>query len=80
MHGCHRCHDLGPHACSAAAGHSYSGTKLLHCKKKVSDFPVPSRDVANQTLPWSEIIKLFPAMESLVNDIPAWDGKTANLF
>jgi hypothetical protein len=23
----------------------------LHCKKKVSDFPVPSRDVTNQTLP-----------------------------
>jgi hypothetical protein len=22
-----------------------------HCKKKVSDFPVPSRDVHNQTLP-----------------------------
>ncbi len=22
----------------------------VHCKKKVSDFPVPSRDVANQTL------------------------------
>jgi hypothetical protein len=26
------------------------------------------------------IIKLFPARESLVSDIPAGDGKTANLF
>ncbi len=23
---------------------------ILHCKKKVNDFPVPSRDVTNQTL------------------------------
>jgi hypothetical protein len=27
---------------------------LLHCKKKVNDFPVPSRDVAYQTLPGRE--------------------------
>ncbi len=26
------------------------------------------------------IYKLFPARESLVSDIPAWDGKTANLL
>ncbi len=26
------------------------------------------------------VIKLFPARESLVSDIPAGDGKTANLF
>ncbi len=25
-------------------------------------------------------IKLFPARESLISDIPAGDGKTANLF
>jgi hypothetical protein len=36
-------------------------------EKKVSDFPVPSRDVTNQNL--LEIIKLFPARESLVSDI-----------
>jgi hypothetical protein len=30
--------------------------------------------------PWRGIIKLFPARESLVSDIPAGDGKTANLF
>jgi hypothetical protein len=39
--------------------------------KKVSDFSVPSQDVANQT---------FPAGESLVSDIQAGDGKIANLF
>jgi hypothetical protein len=30
--------------------------------------------------PWPVIIKLFPARESLVSDIPAGDGKIANLF
>ncbi len=30
--------------------------------------------------PWAEIIKLFPSRESLVSDIPAGDGKLANLF
>ncbi len=29
---------------------------------------------------WPVIIKLFPARENLVSDIPAGDGKTANLF
>ncbi len=29
---------------------------------------------------WPGKIKLFPSRESLVNDIPAGDGKTANLF
>jgi hypothetical protein len=29
---------------------------------------------------WAEIIKLFPARKSLVSDIPAEEGKTANLF
>jgi hypothetical protein len=33
-----------------------------------------------QNSPWPEIIKLFPARKSLVSDIPAEDGKTANLF
>ncbi len=30
--------------------------------------------------PWPGLIKLFPARESLVYDIPAGDGKIANLF
>jgi hypothetical protein len=31
-------------------------------------------------LSWPGIIKIVPARESLVSDIPAGDGKTANLF
>ncbi len=30
--------------------HRYVSILHLHCKKKVSDFPVPSRDVSDQTL------------------------------
>ncbi len=30
--------------------------------------------------PWTGKNKLFPSRESLVSDIPAGDGKTANLF
>jgi hypothetical protein len=36
-----------------------------HCKKKVTNFPVPSQDVTTQCL---------------VSDIPAGDGKIAKLF
>ncbi len=41
--------------------------------------------MTNQTLPGREIvklliIKLFSASESLASDIPAGDGKMANLF
>ncbi len=32
----------------------YTGSALLYTVKKVSDFPVPSRDVTNQTLPGLE--------------------------
>jgi len=55
------------------------GTQI-HCKKRVSDFPVPSRDVTNQTLPDREKIKLFLSRESFVSDIPVGDVKIANLF
>jgi hypothetical protein len=50
--------------------------------KKVSCFPVQSRDphVTNQTLPDGEYLSNFLARESLVDDIPAGDGKTAKLF
>jgi hypothetical protein len=41
--------------------------------KNISSFPIPNRDVTYQTLPVS-------ARECLVSDIPAEDGKTANLF
>ncbi len=36
----------------------------LYIVKKVSDFPIPT----------------FPTWENLFSDIPAWDGKIANLF
>ncbi len=45
-------------------------------RKKVIDFPASSRDVNNQTLP-GLVIKLFPARESFVGDIPAGDGNVA---
>jgi hypothetical protein len=41
------------------------GIQLVHCKKKVTGFPIPSWDVTYQTLP---------------GRLPAGDGKTANLF
>jgi hypothetical protein len=44
---------------------------MLYNVKKIIDFPVPSRNVSNQTL---------PARESLISDIPAGDGKIDNLF
>jgi hypothetical protein len=49
--------------------------------KKVNDFPVPSLDACHSSNPpWAGIIKFFPSRESLVSDIPAVDGKRANLF
>jgi hypothetical protein len=48
--------------------------------KKGYRFPVPSRDVTNQTPPGRELFKLFPTKESLVSDIQAWGGKNDNLF
>ncbi len=51
-----------------------------YCKKKISGFPVPSRDVTDQILPGRGIIKLFTARECLVSDIPAGDGKIDSLF
>ncbi len=54
--------------------------RLLHCKKRFAVFPVPSRDVTYQNSPWPgiiklKIIKLFPARESLLCDIPAGEWK-----
>ncbi len=53
----------------------------LHCKKRFSFFPSPagmSRTELSQSR--AGIIKLFPARENLVSDIPAGDGKNDNLF
>jgi hypothetical protein len=33
---------------------TYNVGPKLHCIKKVSNFPVPSRDVTNQTIPGGE--------------------------
>jgi hypothetical protein len=48
-----------PHFLSAICKWEYTGRDsrfLLHCKKNVSDIPIPSRDVTNQTLPgWENL-------------------------
>jgi hypothetical protein len=62
----------------AAIEGAFRHSLALHCKK--SHFPVPSRDVTDQTLSVREKTKLFPPMKSLISDIPAGDGKTANPF
>jgi hypothetical protein len=49
------------------------GSGCIQCKKGYLVFPVPSRDVTNQTL-------LLSARESLVCGIPAGAGKIGNLF
>ncbi len=52
---------------------------LSTLSKKFTSFPVPGRDVNKQTLRPGKI-KLFPARERVVTDIPAGDGKIYNLF
>jgi hypothetical protein len=52
-------------------------------KKKVREFPVPSRDVTTKLSLGGNndvITELFLPRESLVSDIPAVDGKLVNLF
>jgi hypothetical protein len=56
---------------------------LIHRKKKVREFPVPSRDVITElSLSGNNgvITELFLPRGSLVSDIPAGDGKLLNLF
>jgi hypothetical protein len=52
----------------------------LHCKKKVSDFPVPSQDVTNQTLPGVEKSYYSRPGRVFFIDIPAGDGKIFDIF
>jgi hypothetical protein len=55
----------------------------LHRKKKVREFPVPSRDVTTKLSlggNYDVIAELFLPRGSLVSDIPAGDGKLVNLF
>jgi hypothetical protein len=55
----------------------------VHGKKKVREFPVPSRDVTTKLSlsgNYDVITDLFLPRGSLVSDIPAGDGKLVNLF
>jgi hypothetical protein len=55
----------------------------LHCKKKVREYPVPSRDDTTKLSLGGNndvITELFLPRGSLVSDIPAGDGKLVNLF
>jgi hypothetical protein len=57
--------------------------QLCHRKKKVREFPVPSRDVITKLSLGGNndvITELFLPRGSLVSDIPAGDGKLVNLF
>ncbi len=62
----------------------FSGSpSLLHRKKKVREFPVPSRDVTTKLSLGGNndvITELFLPRGSLVSDIPAGDGKLVNIF
>jgi hypothetical protein len=55
----------------------------VHRKKKVREFPVPSRDVTTKLSLGGNndvIIELFLPRGSLVSEIPAGDGKLVKLF
>jgi hypothetical protein len=59
------------------------GQLPTHRKKKVREFPVPSRDVTTKLSlgGYNDVItELFLPRGSLVSDIPAGDGKLENLF
>ncbi len=53
---------------------------LVYTVKKVSGFSLPPPGCHLPNSPWRGILKLIFARESLVRDIPALEGKTANLF
>jgi hypothetical protein len=58
-------------------------TRYIHLKKKVREFPVPSRDVTTKPSLGGNndvITELFLSRGSLVSDLPAGDGKLVNLF
>ena len=62
---------------------SRSSLNLLHRKKKVREFPVPSRNFTTKLSLGGNndvITELFLPRGSLVSDIPAGDGKLLNLF
>jgi hypothetical protein len=51
----------------------------IHCKKG-KRFSRPQPGCHQPNSPWPGIVKLLPAEESLVSDIPAGDGEIGNLF
>jgi hypothetical protein len=55
----------------------------VHRKKKVLEFPVPSREVTTKLSLGGNndvITEVFLPRGSLVSDIPAGDGKLVNFF
>ena len=57
--------------------------QAVHCKKMLMIFPSPAgMSLTKLSLGgnYDVIYKLFPSRDSLVSDIPAGDGKMANLF
>ncbi len=62
---------------------TFDKPKTVHRKKKVREFPVPSRDVTTKLSLGGNndvITELFLLRGSLVSDIPAGEGKLVNLF
>ncbi len=57
--------------------------KFIHRKKKVREFPVPSRDVTTKLSLGGNndvVTELFLPRGILFSDIPVEDGKLVNLF
>ncbi len=52
----------------------------LHCKKKVCGFPVPSRDVTNQTLPGQEYFNYSRTERVWLVTSRLGTGKSINFF
>jgi hypothetical protein len=53
---------------------------IVYTVKNGYRFPRPTLGCHSANSPWPGIIKLFPARESLISDIPAGDVKDDNLF
>jgi hypothetical protein len=54
--------------------------EYLHCKKELAIFPSPAGMSLTKLSLGGKKTKLFPPRKSLISDIPAGDGKTANSF
>jgi hypothetical protein len=79
----HTCHQKQNPSVETVPLNKRSCTYTLHRKKKVREFPVPSRDVTTKLSLGGNndvLTELLLPKGSLVNDIPAGDGKLVNLF